>query len=380
MKKLLIATDAFMPRWDGIVRFLSETIPKLKEDYDITVLAPRFPEFKDYIDQSKDFKTIRISTYNFKFGDYHPPKFCFRVIKQAVEQADIIWTHAIMPVGMLAIKYAHKMKKPVIAYIHSTEWELALNSLSRHNIFRKFSYIFAKITARLFYNKCTLLMIPSAKIGEKLKQNGVRTRQSIIHMGVNTNKFAPPDNKGLIKKELGINPNNVVIGFSGRLGREKNVVTLYKAFMRLEKKYNNIYLLIVGKGVEDIEKLFSSHKRIKLVKYTNRMFYYLQAMDIYVMPSLTETSSLSTMEAMATGLTVVTTDVGLFSLYIKDRINGCLFPKENDLVLSLKLEWLIKNKEIRDRLGKNARQTMVKGYQWDTTVEKIKRTLKELST
>jgi len=377
MKKLLIATDAFLPRWDGIARFLSEIIPKLKEDYEITVLAPKFPNFKNNINNIEDYEIIRIPSYNFKFGDYNPPKFCFRVIKDAVKQADIVWTHAIMPIGMSAIWYSHKMKKPVIAYIHSTEWELALNSLSRRNVFRKFSYYCTKLLARFFYNRCSLLMIPSAKIGEKLNKNRIKTRKTIVHMGVDTDKFAPPKDKRIIKKGLGINPDSIVIGYSGRLGREKSVETLYNAFKRLEKKYKKICLLVVGKGIEEIEKLFSSHKKIKLVKYTNRMTYYLQAMDIYVMPSLTETSSLSTMEAMATGLAVVTTKVGLFSLYIQDKVNGCFFPKENDLVLSLKLQLLIEKKKIREEMGKNARKTMIEGYQWETTVKKIKKIFRE---
>ena len=42
MKKLLIATDNFLPRWDGIARFLNEIIPRLSEDFDITVVSPNF--------------------------------------------------------------------------------------------------------------------------------------------------------------------------------------------------------------------------------------------------------------------------------------------------------------------------------------------------
>jgi len=320
-KRLLIATDAFYPRWDGITRFLSEVIPILKEDYDITVLAPNFPEFKKHVDKAKDIKIIRIPTYHFKFGDYNPPKFSSKIVKNAVEESDIVWTQAIMPIGMLAIWYSNKLYRPVVDYIHSIEWELALNSLSRKNIFRSFSYITSKAIAKYFYNRCNLLMIPSAKTGEKLNEIGITTRKVIVHMGVNTTKFTPPKEKSIAKKALGINPKTIVIGYSGRLGREKNVETLYKAFMRIEHKYKNVTLLIVGKGVQELEKLFSRHKKINLVRYTNRMEYYLQAMDIYVMPSLTETSSLSTMEAMATGLPVITTKVGLFKQYIKEKVS-----------------------------------------------------------
>ena len=42
MKRLLITTDSFLPRWDGIARMLSEIIPKLSQKYEITVVAPKF--------------------------------------------------------------------------------------------------------------------------------------------------------------------------------------------------------------------------------------------------------------------------------------------------------------------------------------------------
>ena len=46
-KRLLIATDNFLPRWDGISRFLSEIIPRLTEHYEITVVAPDFGTYED---------------------------------------------------------------------------------------------------------------------------------------------------------------------------------------------------------------------------------------------------------------------------------------------------------------------------------------------
>jgi 1,2-diacylglycerol 3-alpha-glucosyltransferase len=375
MKKLLIATDAFYPRWDGITRFLSQVIPALKNSYEITVIAPQFPEFEKHTDKVKDYKIIRVPTYKFRFGDYNPPKFSKKIIREAVEQADIVWTQAIMPIGMLAIWYAHKMHKPVIDYIHSLEWELALNSLSHRNLFRSFSCMTAKKVARFFYNRCSLLMVPSSRVAENIDEIGIKTNTVIVHMGVDTNKFTPPEHKSAAKRSVHLNPNTLIIGYSGRLGREKNVETLYNAFMRIEKKFRRIRLVIVGKGVKELEELFLTHPKIRLIPYTNKMEKYLQAMDIYVMPSLTETSSLSTMEAMATGLPVITTKVGSFKQYIRDKHNGYFFPEKNDYLLSLKLEKLIKSAPIRESLGKKARITMLERYSWIDTVEKIKEIL-----
>ena len=95
-------------------------------------------------------------------------------------------------------------------------------------------------------------------------------------------------------------------------------------------------------------------------------------MDIYVLPSLTETSSISTMEAMSCGLAVVSTKVGYVQKYIKEKVNGMFFPMQNYFVLSMKLEWLLENKKLREMLGKNARKTAVEKFSWERTVERIK--------
>jgi len=375
MKKLLIATDSFLPRWDGVARFLLELLPNLSSLYEITVVAP---DFKGKTKPFTNIKIVRVPLSKIEAGDYISARLKPYMIKKLVQENDFVWTHTIGTIGTPAIYYANKFKKPVIAFVHSLEWELVSKSITSRKIGQSYIQIFIIRLMKYLYNRCNLLLVPSVDVAEKLKELSIKTKKSIVRLGVNTDVFIPPKNKRISKKGLNINPDYVVIGFSGRLGREKSLETLYKAFKRLEKRYKNLFMLAIGKGVRKIERKFSSNRNIKLVKYTNRILYYLQAMDIYVMPSLTETSSLSTMEAMACGLPIVTTKVGLIKHYVKDKINGCFFPKENDLVLSLKLEWLIKNKEIREQMGKRARETIVKKYQWSRTVDKIKKILREV--
>jgi len=98
---------------------------------------------------------------------------------------------------------------------------------------------------------------------------------------------------------------------------------------------------------------------------------YLQAMDVFVLPSLTETSSLATMEAMACELPVVTTKVGFVKEYIREKHNGMFFPFKNSLVLSMKIEMLLENPELRAELGRNARKTIVESFSWEKTKERI---------
>ena len=293
MRKLLIATDSFLPRWDGIARFLLELIPKLKNEYKITVICPDFGNVN-----IEGIEIIKIPLFNFKIGDYQPARFKPGAIKEQCRKADIIFSQTIGPIGSLAIWYGKKNKKHVISYIHSLEWELVAKSIAFKGIRESIVYKIIKFVEYILYNRCTLLIAPSLEIAEILSWQKIKTNKTVIHMGININKFVPAENKAEAKIKLGIPPEKKVIGFVGRLGYEKDPKTLYRAFIRLKNR-KNILLLIIGSGVRELEELFKGKENIISVGSTNKVKDYLQAMDIYVLPSLTETSSLSTMQAIS---------------------------------------------------------------------------------
>jgi len=369
MKKLIIATDSFLPRWDGIARFLSELIPRLKDEYKITVICPDFGDIS-----IENVEIIKVPLFKFKIGDYTPAKFKPGLIKKKIKEADIIFTQTIGPIGILAIWYGKKYKKNVISYIHSLEWDLVTKSAALKGFKEFFVYNLIKFIAWFFYNRCTLLVVPSPEIVEILSWLKIKTNKTIINMGIDTNKFIPTKDKKESKKKVNIDPEKKVIGFIGRLGKEKDPKTLYRAFIRLKKKYN-ILLLIVGSGIKELEELFRNKENIIFIGSTNNVVDYLQAMDIYVLPSLTETSSLSTMEAMSCQLAVITTQVGYIKEYIKENVNGFFFNRQSSYQLVKKIEILLEDENLRNKLSINARKTITERFSFDKTVEKIKKVL-----
>ncbi len=368
-KHLVISTDCFLPRWDGIARFLKELIPYLTKEFQVTVLCPEFPG------KMPEFPGVHIHRYpllKIMFGDIYFAWVSNSAIAKKIEQADIVFNQTLGPIGMAAIKAAHKKDIPIISFVHSIEWELASRAV-KHG--KYLAELLVKRLARKKYNQCDLLITPSAEVSDILYANGVMTKKIVVPLGVDIKRFVPPASKQLAKKTIGIDPKKQVIGFCGRIGREKDLPTLLKAFRRIQHKHN-AQLLIIGSGI-NISKF--RNQRIKHVESVEDVVPYLQAMDIFVLPSLTETSSLATMEAMSCGLPVIATPVGSVKKYIQEGVNGFIFQRQDVDSLTEKLNALLRSPNLRETIGATARQTIAQRHNWEQVSAKILRVLHELT-
>ena len=364
--KLLIATDSFLPRWDGISRFLLDILPVLVNKFDITILCPKFNE-ELKLDQR--LRIIRLPIRSSRQGNYN--KVNTKPISKIIEDSNLIFVQSLGPIGKTCIEEANKIKKPVIANVHSLYWEI----LSKNRFLEPILRMFYLFEAKKIYKKCSLIIVPSIHTAKILEREGIKTPKVVINAGIDTDKFAPAKNKENAKEFVGIDNTRKVIGYVGRLGKEKDLMTLYDAFKRLEARHNNLFLLIIGKGNRKLERVLKKEENIRLIKSTNKIVPYLQAMDIFVMPSLTEVSSIATLEAMSCALPVLTTKVGDLVKYIKDKENGLFFSKKNSVLLMLKLGWLLREDYVRNNIGLNARETVQNTFKLEDTRKKVKRVL-----
>lgn len=371
MKRLLIATDSFLPRWDGISRFLLDLIPFLTKRFTVTVVAPAF-EGKEV--SFPGVMIVRIPLKNYKISDYTPARLDSKVMKALVRENDIIFSQTIGPVGGLAIVQAKKQKKPVIKYTHSVDWELVSESVSK---FKGTLARSIRLAARYINNRCSLILYPSKDIAEKHKAIGIKAPDKIVELGIDIDKFCPPFSKEMAKKKLGIEEKKKVIGFVGRIAREKDILTLLDAFRKVRD--DDTVLLVVGEGVKSLQDQLKREKNIICVGSQDNVVPYLQAMDVFVLPSLTETSSLSTLEAMSCGICVICTPAGKVKEYINEGENGFIFPFRDVDLLTSKLKYVLENDIKRKVIGRNARKTIEENFRLDRMVKEIVKVLEEYS-
>lgn len=164
--------------------------------------------------------------------------------------------------------------------------------------------------------------------------------------------------RGEARKRLGLNDNNVYVGFVGRLVREKAPERLISAFASLASRFPDLRLLVVGDGPL-ASKLYRLAERLGL---NGRISWLhnahgpdiIPAFDIFVMPSVYEGFPYVLVEAAAAGLPIVATQVGGTSAIIRERVNGFIVSDSDDLAQTIAR--LVEDPLLRRRMGEVSRQ------------------------
>jgi len=120
-------------------------------------------------------------------------------------------------------------------------------------------------------------------------------------------------------------------------------------------------------------------KNCTITGFVDNVYDYMKAMDVFVMPSLTETTSLATLEAMSSGLPVITSKVGFMKNYIVKDYNGIFFPRDSSTMLAMKIKKIRNDRDFRNKLSQNARKTIAYSFSWERSINKIKRLLNKLN-
>ena len=192
------------------------------------------------------------------------------------------------------------------------------------------------------------------------QRQGINTcRAKVIYNGINLKKFNCSVDVDDFKRKIGVPPEDKVIGIIARLMPVKNHKFLLKAFCQILRDVDNVSLLIVGKGVlkEDLIEMvkeFSMSSKVFFLGERRDVHNILKICDIVTLCSLNEGLPVALLEALASGIPVVATDVGGAREIIEDGKNGYLIPL-NDLVsYQNRIIQLLLNDASRKKMALNA--------------------------
>ena len=191
----------------------------------------------------------------------------------------------------------------------------------------------------------------------------------VIYNGVDTDRFVPlSSDAARVRRDSGLPTDRFLIGSVGRLVPIKDHSTLLQAAELLLRQGNNLHVLLVGDGPERarLEQYVASTPelsgRVTFLGASDRVPELLKAMDVFVLPSISEGMSNTILEAMATGLPVVATRSGGNLEMINHEFSGLLFaPRDVRTLVSL-LVRLIESADLRRHLGEGARRRAVERF------------------
>ncbi|MBE2199750.1 MAG: glycosyltransferase family 4 protein [Anaerolinea sp.] len=200
---------------------------------------------------------------------------------------------------------------------------------------------------------------------------------SAIHMipnSVDTDRFFPVDTqqKMVLRQKLSLLPDGKFVIYTGRLVSYKGLPLLLKVWNDLRRKHEQAYLLLVGTGGLDIHNCEAELKAyVQTNKLTERVFFtgsvqnveeYVQASDIFVLPTEDDAFPSSLVEGMACGLTAVTTPVGAIKTIITHQQNGIMVRPGDFRQLYDALDLLLTDDALAARLGQAGWQTVQNCY------------------
>lgn len=200
----------------------------------------------------------------------------------------------------------------------------------------------------------------------------------VIHNGVNVNKFKPAVDKRKVKIELGFNPDDLAIVSVGRLYARKGLFTLIESMVAVVKRFPTAKFVISGKGQSDeMHKLTAYAERLGVKNNIVFTGYYpdkklpklYQAADVFAFSTFYEHHPFAVLEALATGLPVVTTTVGGIPETIESGKNGFLVEPFHPRQFSEKILYLLEHPAFAAEMGAKARKTIVEEYDWRIVVK-----------
>jgi glycosyltransferase involved in cell wall biosynthesis len=198
-----------------------------------------------------------------------------------------------------------------------------------------------------------------------------------IYNGVSLEDYqvrgSAPQEAAEMRKSLGIPVSATVVGIVGRVVREKGYLEFAEMAGLVSAGRSDVYFLVVGDALpsdrDGIAAKFRRRvaaagvkERFRFTGFTDRVTEYLQAMDIFVLPSYREGFPRSVLEAMSCGLPVVATNIRGCREAVVDGETGLLAPPRNGRALAEAVSRLLGNPELAGSMGRAGRERAVRLY------------------
>jgi L-malate glycosyltransferase len=203
-----------------------------------------------------------------------------------------------------------------------------------------------------------------------------KDKVTVIHNAINPAVVKSTKNSEVVRSQLGISNDAIVIGGMGRMVAVKGYELFIKSAKLVLEKNNNTIFILCGSGPLLGELKFLIDKltiggRFRLLKFRDDAYDVLSIIDIFATTSFHEGIPMVLLEAMALEKAVVSTAVGGIPELINDGENGFLLSNRDPELLSKLLLTLCKDISLRQQIGKNAFKTIIEKFSPDFQAQQL---------
>lgn len=293
-----------------------------------------------------------------------------KVYKLIVEEKpDIIFTHGLYgPIIIEVTKLFHPSirKIPMLVSFHGK-----YNPPTSKTVF--ISGLLNNIMAWICKYRAKSIIIVSKFAGEFLLKKGVNENKLFVVYNGLSNKYENSNEITL--------PNNAInIVFAGRIDEIKGLEYLLSAIYEIKKNNTQAFnLFIIGDGpltvkLTNLSKKFGIEDCVKFVGYKNNIPSWLEACDIFVLPSLQENHSIALLEAMRAGKAIICTNIGGNPETVRNEKEALLVPSKDSSSLKSALIRLLESEDLRNKLGENAKKRFMENFTEENTKKELIKT------
>ncbi len=346
--------DLYKPHTSGVTNFIALN-KRMMEQAGHSVYVFTFGDPDHVDDEANVIRSPGIPLA--ETGAYVSVRYPKR-IRRLLESMDLVHAHHPFLSARLALRYCRPFNIPII-FTNHTRYDLYAQAYLPA-LPDQVGTAFLQAYMPWLCREMDLVIAPSAGLERVLVGLGVQSPIAVLPNGVDLAPFRQA-HEPLSPESLGLMPGGVILVYVGRLGPEKNLTFLVRAFAGVASAYPEARLLLVGEGPErdNLEDQVSRSGLRGRVGFTGLVEYadlpaYLATADAFVTASVTEVHPLSVIEAMASGLPVL----GIASPGIEDTIEdgqtGYLSP--DDLpAFTAKMTRLVAEREGRAEMSRRAR-------------------------
>lgn len=242
---------------------------------------------------------------------------------------------------------------------------------------RRILFILLEKLAAGFADRLITVSTPLRNWGLELKI-GREEQYCVIPDGIEIDRFKIRIDLAKKKQELGINPQDLVVGMVAKLWKGKGHMTLLEAAPSIIREIPNVKFLFVGEGYlrQDLERIALSKGLKDYIIFTgfrNDIPQITATFDIAVLASFFEGLGRVLLEAMVLEKPVVATNVGGIPEVVKDGVNGFLVPAGDSHLLAETIIKLLKDENLRRDMGRVGRKMIDEKFSAKKMVGDIER-------